>query len=284
MKIKYLYIAVLLALVSSCDFFKKENSRLIIARVNENLLYKDELADETPENLSKEDSISFVKSYINEWAMDKLLLDRAKFNLPVEEQQRYDKMVKEYKSQLYKKAYMNALVQKEITESIDSLEIAEYYTINRNLFKINEHLLKLRYLYANNNLNDLEKIKESFKRFNFDDQIYLDNQKLKFDKAKLNDSIWVKSFTVFKDLRSLNKKQQKTLLNKNRYFELEDSLGTYLIYVKDVLKPNSIAPLSYIKPTIEQILKNKKELELKLDLEKQILDDAIKNNDYEIFE
>lgn len=284
MKIKYLYIAILLALVSSCDFFKKENSRLIIARVNENLLYKDELADETPENLSKEDSISFVKSYINEWAMDKLLLDRAKFNLPVEEQQRYDKMVKEYKSQLYKKAYMNALVQKEITESIDSLEIAEYYTINRNLFKINEHLLKLRYLYANNNLNDLEKIKESFKRFNFDDQIYLDNQKLKFDKAKLNDSIWVKSFTVFKDLRSLNKKQQKTLLNKNRYFELEDSLGTYLIYVKDVLKPNSIAPLSYIKPTIEQILKNKKELELKLDLEKQILDDAIKNNDYEIFE
>lgn len=284
MKIKYLYIAILLALVSSCDFFKKENSRLIIARVNENLLYKDELADETPENLSKEDSISFVKSYINEWAMDKLLLDRAKFNLPVEEQQRYDKMVREYKSQLYKKAYMNALVQKEITESIDSLEIAEYYTINRNLFKINEHLLKLRYLYANNNLNDLEKIKESFKRFNFDDQIYLDNQKLKFDKAKLNDSIWVKSFTVFKDLRSLNKKQQKTLLNKNRYFELEDSLGTYLIYVKDVLKPNSIAPLSYIKPTIEQILKNKKELELKLDLEKQILDDAIKNNDYEIFE
>lgn len=284
MKIKYLYIAILLALVSSCDFFKKENSRLIIARVNENLLYKDELADETPENLSKEDSISFVKSYINEWAMDKLLLDRAKFNLPVEEQERYDKMVREYKSQLYKKAYMNALVQKEITESIDSLEIAEYYTINRNLFKINEHLLKLRYLYANNNLNDLEKMKESFKRFNFDDQIYLDNQKLKFDKAKLNDSIWVKSFTVFKDLRSLNKKQQKTLLNKNRYFELEDSLGTYLIYVKDVLKPNSIAPLSYIKPTIEQILKNKKELELKLDLEKQILDDAIKNNDYEIFE
>ncbi len=284
MKIKYLYIAILLALVSSCDFFKKENSRLIIARVNENLLYKDELADETPENLSKEDSISFVKSYINEWAMDKLLLDRAKFNLPVEEQQRYDKMVREYKSQLYKKAYMNALVQKEITESIDSLEIAEYYTINRNLFKINEHLLKLRYLYTNNNLNDLEKMKESFKRFNFDDQIYLDNQKLKFDKAKLNDSIWVKSFTVFKDLRSLNKKQQKTLLNKNRYFELEDSLGTYLIYVKDVLKPNSIAPLSYIKPTIEQILKNKKELELKLDLEKQILDDAIKNNDYEIFE
>ena len=284
MKIKHLNIAILLALVSSCEYFKKDNSKIIIARVNENLLYKDELAAEIPQNLSKDDSISFAKSFIKKWAMDKIILDRAKFNLPIEEQQRYDKMVKEYKSQLYKKAYMNALVQKEITENIDSNEIAEYYNSNKNQFKINEHLLKLRYLYAKNNLNDFTKIKESFKRFNLDDQIYLDYQKLKFDKAKLNDSIWVKSLTVFKDLEALNKKQHKKLLNNNKYFEIEDSLGTHLIYVKDVLKPNSIAPLSYIKPTIEQILKNKKELELKLDLEKQILNDAIKNNDYEIFE
>ena len=284
MKNNIIYISIFIVLFSSCDLFNKENSRNAIARVNDHVLFDDELSENLPPNLSKEDSISFVKSFIDEWAKDKIILDRAKFNLPLEEQKRYDKMVKEYRSQLFKKAYLNALVQKEITESIDSSKVADYYANNKDLFRINEHLLKLRYLYVKNDLNDILKIKDSFKRFNFNDQIYLDNQKLKFDKAKLNDSIWVKSLTVFRDLRELNKEQRSRLLYENRYVEIEDSLGTFFIYVKDVLKPNSIAPINYIKPTIEQILKNKKELKLRSDLEKQILNDAIKNNDYEIFE
>jgi len=284
LKTKFIYISVFIILFSSCDLFQKENSRNAIAKVNEHVLFDDELSENLPPNLSKEDSILYVKSFIDEWAKDKIFLDRAKFNLPLEEQERYDKMVKEYRSQLFKKAYLNALVQKEITESIDSSKVADYYASNKELFRINEHLLKLRYLFVKNDLNDFSKIKDSFKRFNFDDQIYLDNQKLKFDKAKLNDSIWIKSLTVFRDLRELNKEQRSRLLYENRYVEIEDSLGTYFIYVKDVLKPNSIAPLNYIKPTIEQILKNKKELKLRSDLEKQILNDAIKNNNYEIFE
>lgn len=270
--------------ITSCDFFQKENFGNIVARVNEHLLFEEDLKEAIPEDLSKQDSIIFVKSYIDEWAKDKIILDRALFNLPLEEQKRYDKMVSQYRSELYKKAYLNALVLKESENSTDSLKILEYYDANKEIFRINEHLLKLRYLYLNNNLSEFSKIKESFKRFDFDDQLYLDNQKLKFDKSKLNDSIWVKSINVYRDLNDLNDRQRKSLLNKNRFIEIEDSLGTYLIYVKDVLKPNSIAPVSYIKPTIEQILKNKTELKLKLELEKEILNDAIKNNDYEIFE
>ncbi len=42
-------------------------------------------------------------------------------------------------------------------------------------------------------------------------------------------------------------------------------------------------PLSYIKPTIEQIILNKRKLELIKKLEKDITKDAIKNNDFEIY-
>ena len=110
------------------------------------------------------------------------------------------------------------------------------------------------------------------------------NEQLKFDKIKLNDSVWVKSLDVLRDLKDLNKDQQKNLQYENRYLEIQDSIGTYLIYVKNVLKPNSDAPISYIKPTIEQILSNKRKLKIKADLKKQILNDAIKNNNYETFE
>ena len=283
MNIKILYILVCLIILTSCDLFKKQQSENIVARVNEHILLENQLAEQIPDNLSKEDSIIFTKSFIDQWAMDKIILDRAKFNLPVAEQKRYNEMVNQYKSELYKKAYLDALLSKQVDSIIDSIKIHDYYDKHKAIFKINEHLLKLRYVYIKNNLKDFKKIKESFKRFDVEDHDYLTDEQLKFDKIKLNDSVWVKSLDVYRDLKGLSSNQHKNLLSKNRYIEIQDSLGTYFIYVKDVLKPNSDAPISYIKPTIEQILKNKKNLEVKSAIKKQILKDAIKNNDYEIF-
>ena len=60
-------------------------------------------------------------------------------------------------------------------------------------------------------------------------------------------------------------------------------LETYLIYVNDALKKNDQAPLEYAKPTVEQILLNKQKLELVKQLEKDITKDAIKNNQFEIY-
>lgn len=279
----YIYVFVILQF-TGCNWFKKQDNEKVIARVNEHLLYESELLRAIPKNISKDDSLMFVRTFIDKWAKDKLILDKAKFNLPIEEQERYDKMVEEYKNELYKKAYLNALSAKQIDSTIDSTAVLQYYENNKNIFKINQYLLKLRYLYVSNNMTELEKIKESFRRYELDDQIYIDNQKLKFDKAKLNDSVWVKSIDVFKDLKLKNKAQELSVLSKNTYLEIQDTIGIYLIYVKDVLKPNSVAPVSYIRSTIEQILKNKKELKLKADLENQILNNALKNNEYEKFE
>lgn len=284
MKTTTLLILLGLTFLSSCNLFQRQKPENAIAKVNSHILYKKDLIDVLPKNLSREDSIVFTKSFINEWAMDKIILDKAKFNLPIKKQEHYQKMVEKYKSELFKKAYMDALIQNQIDSLVDSTSVNEYYTSNKDIFKINEFLLKIRYVYIKNDLKNFSKIKESFNRFNVDDHDFLSSEQLKFDKVKLNDSVWVKSLNVFKDLSKLDPDQQKKILNPNRYLEFNDSIGSYFIYVKDVLKPNSMAPKSYIKPTIEQILISKKKQGLKKNLEKQILEDAIKNNTYEIFE
>ena len=121
---------------------KKQNPDNVVAKVNEHILYKDELVEALPANYTQDDSVSFVKSYIDKWAMDKIILDRAKFNLPIEEQQRFNKMVEQYKSELFKKAYTDALIQKELNSVVDSIEVLEYYNNHKEIFKINEKLLK----------------------------------------------------------------------------------------------------------------------------------------------
>ena len=53
--------------------------------------------------------------------------------------------------------------------------------------------------------------------------------------------------------------------------------------INDVLMRSEIAPLEYVKPTIDQIVINRRKLELIKDLEKDITKDAVKNNQFEIY-
>ncbi|MGB5378773.1 MAG: peptidyl-prolyl cis-trans isomerase, partial [Muriicola sp.] len=73
-------------------------------------------------------------------------------------------------------------------------------------------------------------------------------------------------------------------LKKSQFFELEDSLGVYLGKIADVRSINEIAPLTYIKPTIRQVLLNRRKLEFMRRLETEILDEAVKQKEFEIYE
>ena len=79
------------------------------------------------------------------------------------------------------------------------------------------------------------------------------------------------------------KHSNSQVLKKVNFTQLQDSLGVYLVKIEAVLKTNDIAPLSYVKQTIGQILLNKRKQELLKKIEKDITKDAIKNKNFELF-
>ena len=55
------------------------------------------------------------------------------------------------------------------------------------------------------------------------------------------------------------------------------------MFVEDVKLRGEQAPLEYSLPTVKQILLNKRKLELIKKLEKDITQDAVKNDQFEIY-
>jgi hypothetical protein len=55
------------------------------------------------------------------------------------------------------------------------------------------------------------------------------------------------------------------------------------VKIEAVLKTNDIAPLSYVKSTMEEIVLNKRKQEFLKKIEKDITKDAIKNKNFELF-
>lgn len=277
-------IGILTMLLTGCEYFKKsEDDRRVIVRVNNSYLYEDDINKLINDNTSPEDSAVIVSNYINRWATQQLLIDRAELNLPESTQKEFNELVNNYRNELYTNAYTDALVSRDLDTTLNKEEIADYYEKNKENFRLNEDLVKLRYINLPNNANNIEAIKKRFIRFDEKDKKALTDMAIQFKNYSMNDSVWVKTKSVYSKIGPLSVGDRDDLLKKSNFMELKDSLNVYLVYVNDVLSRNDQAPLEYAEPTIKEILLNKRKQNLIKELEKDITKDAIKNNEFEIY-
>ena len=276
-------LLLLIVIVLSCDIFKKSDDRQPVARVNQSYLYVDDIKDLVLEGASKEDSTLIVQNFINRWATQQLFVDGAMLNINDEKQEAFNKLVVQYKNDLYTKAYIEALVKRSIDTIVNTEEAEVYYNNNKEVFKLNEELIKFRYIHVDENIIDYKSIKEKFQRFNKGDKKILDSISIQLKSYSFNDSIWIKLSQVIKKISAVTPENKNQLLKKSNFVQLKDSLGVYLMQINDVLVRNDTAPLEYVKPTIDQIVINKRKLEFIRELEKDITKDAIKNKQFEIY-
>ncbi|WP_235942625.1 peptidyl-prolyl cis-trans isomerase [Salinimicrobium oceani] len=276
-------LLLLLILTAGCNFLNEPEDKEVIARVNDSYLYKEDVTTLISSNTSPEDSTLLVNNFITRWATQKLLLDRARINLTAEKQAEFDRLVQNYKNELYAKAYTDAIVARELDTAITREAAEQYYEEHGENFLLNENLVKLRYINITKDNKDFELIKTRFRRFDDEDKQALLEMAIQFNSYSLNDSVWVKTKQVYDKIRPLTPQDNPEFLKNKNFMQLEDSLGVYLISVEDVKLRNEQAPLEYSLPSIKQILLNKRKLELIKKLEKDITQDAIKNDKFEIY-
>ncbi len=280
---RYISIIILLVLFFSCRNINRQSNREVVARVNETYLYIDEIKNLVPDGVSKDDSTSIINNYINVWATRQLFIDQSKRNLTEDELKEYDKLVEDYKSTLYINAYKDAVINKSINMEVTEEDLASYYSENLENFNLNEELVKLRYLHLPPDYNNIVATQTRFNRFNEDDEEELRSKKLEFVTFSFADSVWVQFDQVINKIPVLKSQDRNKVLKDGKYVQLRDSLGVYMIKIKEVLTKNETAPLLYIKPTIRQIILNKRKRELIKKLEKDITKDAIKNKQFETY-
>jgi len=269
--------------LTSCDYIKLQEKDAptseIIAIVNTYKLFKADLKDFLPRNISREDSLILVKSFIQDWAVKKLLLDAAANNNTQESLKNINSLVQDYKESLLINNFKEALIKQQLDTIISDDEVEAYYLINNENFKLNEVLVKSKYLYFDASVINKKEIVKFFKSEEIEDAEELERQQLSFKMYQLNDSIWTELDKILLKLPF----SKENLLKKSKFIQKQDSLGLYLVAIRDVLRRNDIAPLSYIKPTIKEMILHKRKIELIRNIEKIIVRDATKNNNFKIY-
>ncbi len=275
---------MLLMFLSSCQYLAPEESqKQILARVNTSYLYLEDIRDLLGPNMTKEDSILIIQNQINKWATQQLLIDQAKINLSLDLQSDLEELIQQYRIDLYTESYKGKIVTAQLDSVIDEHEMRNYYELNKDNFKLNEALVRCRYVHLDGQFLAKDEVKNALSRYDSTDRDLLDQWRLQFKSVNLNDSLWVRQERLTAQIPALAGKSLKALKNV-KISQFEDSLGLYLLKIEDVLDRNDVAPLSYVAPTIRQIILNRRKQELTLKLEKDIAKDAIRNKTFEIYD
>lgn len=275
MRVLFLIGVFAALLLHSCS--ENEQVEGAVARVNDRYLMEDELQRVMPKNQTPQDSILFRNNYINTWATRELLYSKAMINVKSEDDE-IETLVEDYRRELLIDRYKRAVLQQDLDTVVTEEDLDKYYEQNKNVYRLNEDLLQLKLIHFALDINDKKEIEKLFNSKEAEDVEALEERELEFFALSLNDSMWVSKTQAEARLPLLKEEES---LKKGQFIKKEDSLGVYLVAIKDVLHRNDVAPKSYVTPTVRQMILHNRKLELMNEIEKTLVMDAINNKQFE---
>ena len=266
-------------LLSSCNELTSTKNDKLVSRVGENYLYESEI----PDFSFYEDSLIRKKVFIDSWARENIFFDLSLVNLDQKSIINLDELIERYKRDLYINSYKDILVNSMVDSIISDSEIDEYYDKNLNKFKLNEDLIKFRFVKIPLDNININKIRNGLIRFSSFDKKLIDSLSFQLASYNLNDSLWITKRDFFNQVDFINYENEKKYVKKGQLISKRDSMYVNLLFIDDILQANSVAPRSYLSDRIKSTIYNNRKILLIRELNKQIINDAIKSKKYELY-
>jgi len=274
------FFIIISILFVGCKMSGDEDGQ-IVARFNDSYLNKSDFS-ELMTNYSEEDSVAKANSVINNWAINKILIERAKLNLSESRLNEIESLVDDYRSDLLSDSYLEALVNSTINLEVDSSEIQSLFDSNKNLFLLNEDIYRLIFIELPQDFSDTYEVRKRIRRFSEKDQYFLDSISYRYNNYSFDTKTWVSEKKLLNDFDFLNSYSYRSLKNYN-FYQYKDSLSLYLIKIVDSARKGEISPIENVLSTLEYMSLNQRKKEVMLKIKANILKDALLNNKLEIY-
>ncbi len=269
-------------MVNGCTLFEGNNHEEPLARVFEQHLFPSDIRYAIPAGTSFEDSIVLAKRYIDTWVKDQLMLHMAEQAL-TEEQKDFEKQIAEYRRSLLIFSYRQKLLRQNLDSVVSDKEIRTYYEANINNFILGQNVIKGTFIKIPLSSPRIDELR-GWSRSNGEDDLiqiekYCLNYANKYDD--FNDT-WV-YFPTIKVQLPMQISQPSRYLRYNKNIETTDPIYRYFLHVADHLPDGEVTPLEMVKDDITNIIMNKRKIEFFQNLEKQVYNDGISRNQFEIY-
>jgi len=253
-------ILLIAAAMTGCGQEHNHKGKTPLVEVSGEFLYKEDLQAALPLNISKDDSVLFAEHYIRNWIEDALLFDKAEGNIP--DNDKISKLVENYRRALIMHTYQEELVNQKLANDISEEEINAYYEKNKELFRLDNPLVKGLFIKVPLSSPDLGNVRVWYRKNNQDVIEKLEKYSLR--NAVSYDYFYDRWTSVPDVAAKIPLKVLDTdanYLDKNRNVEVKDTAFCYFLHIEDFLGKDKQKPLDFARDEIKEILINLKRVE-----------------------
>lgn len=135
----------LLATVVGCGGSELGNKENLVASYKDKGLYRENIRQFVPEDVSEKDSARIADAYIEQWLKEQAIMDEA-LSKYTDLAQEVESKVEDYRAKLIMHSYQNRLIEESLEMNVSQKEILAFYEANKSSFNSKETLYN--YFYA----------------------------------------------------------------------------------------------------------------------------------------
>jgi hypothetical protein len=272
MRKKALLFILVLGLFS-CNFFEKDTDNLLVTVYGDELYYSD-IQHLVSSGLSDEDSLKLVRTLCERWAKEQLLVQKAKINLPLI-QQNVQAQVESYENSLLIYSYQKELLNQKLDTLVSEEEIESYYTKNKQNFILKDAVVRVSYIKLKKEVPYLWKAKRLYKKEDEESKLSLEDYCYQFADDYYLDDNWLYVDDTFK---AFPESYTSRNLYKGKNIEFADDDYYYFLHVKKYKSKGSVSPLEMVSNQIQSIIINKRKINFLKHVEMDLYQNALAKN------
>ena len=260
----------------SCKGEYDHKGKTPLVQIGDNFLYKEDLGSSLPLDISSDDSLLFVEHYIQSWAEDILLYEKAQKNIPTTVD--VEELVENYRKSLIIHTYQQELIKQKLEAEISENEMLAYYEKNQELFRLDRPMIKGLFIKVPQSAPQIREVRKWYKDTA---QVAVERlEKYSLQNAVIYEYFYDKWINVSDILSLLPKEYQQTgdLLLDKRNIELKDSTFFYFCNLVDRKKVGDIEPFESAKNKIKDLLINLHQVEFIQKIKKDLYKHAVNSN------
>lgn len=247
-----------------------------VAKYKEFVITKTELKAVIPKDLSGDDSLKFVNQYVENWIKNRVLISEKSDFLNEDELTKLEMKVAKYREDLTEVMIEDKLML-GFSDSVSDSELQKYYNEFPDSFILNDDIITYRLMEVP------EDSASAYRKLLQKDEVAELKKKLTsngyYHDFKADN--WIETDKLKKSDLLPEKIRNQNLMSEDQIFSSSEQGKSVILQVLKTGKKDAPAPFDYIKPTIKNVVLNKRKLNLLTQKKNELYEKAIENDEIE---
>ncbi|MFN3343695.1 MAG: hypothetical protein ACK40M_13430 [Flavobacteriales bacterium] len=239
----------------ACSSGKGEKDENVLATVYDKNLTLNKVLPLIPEGINPEDSVAFVKGFVESWIRDMVIVHQAEKTLP-EETLNVEARLENYRRSLLVYAYEQEYARQKLDTIVSDEEIEAHYEANKDDFRLADFIVKVLFVKLVRDQPGKANVAKWYKSTQQKDLMELEKFCVENAVSFYNDSeSWIYLSDLMQEI-PIRTDDRATFLKTTQKLEFEDEEFAYFLLIHDYRLKDALSPLSFERENIKSRILN----------------------------